>query len=291
MRKLSSCLIALASLAAFAPVASAADMPVKAPPRVVAAPTPGGFFFSVTGGYYFDDPNRDMFIGPTAVVGGQGAGFGDGWGTRGVAGYRWAVWDIAVAFGYAKFSQGKLQASYGGAGSTLHAPRGHYWAVDGELGYNVMMNTLKVRLFAGPRFVRWTAHDQDRQVGLAFTFDSKTEAVGPRVGFAVSGPFAGNVGWMAEGAFAYLFGDITGTVGGLAPVQTLKVDRNITNGEARLGLEWNLAPASKLTVGYQAEYWNGAHPRDEYNGFGAPLLGGRAEQLHHGPFARFTYGL
>ena len=290
MRKFGSCLIALAALTAFAPVASAADMPVKAPPRVVAA-DPGGFFFSVTGGYYFDDPNRDMFIGPNAVVGGQGAGFGDGWGTRGVLGYRWGVWDIAVAASYAKFSQGKLQASYGGAGSPLHAPKGHYWAVDGEFGYNFMMNALKVRVFAGPRFVRWSAHDQDAQTGPTFTFDSKTEAVGPRVGFAVSGPFAGNVGWMAEGSFAYLFGDITGTVGGLAPVQSLKVSRSITNGELRGGLAWNVSPAGKFIVGYQAEYWNGAHPRDEYDGFGNPLVGGRAEQLHHGPFARFSYGL
>lgn len=294
MRKVIACFTCLVSVVAVAQLAAAADMPVKAlPPAAVA---PGGFFFSVTGRYFFDDPHHDIFISPNNGGGGGvnccGSGLGDGWGTRGVVGYRWAAWDVAVAGGYAKFSQGKLHDSYLNSGPPFqHAPKGHYWFVDGEFGYNTVIDVLKARVFVGPRFVRWKVHDQDSQVGLPFTFDSKTEAVGPRVGFALSGPFLANIGWMAEGSFSYLFGDITGTVGGQAPVASLKVDRNIKNAELRGGFQIPVWTASKLTIGYQAEYWNGALPKHEYDGNGNPLVGGRATSLHHGPFARFTYGM
>jgi hypothetical protein len=64
-----------------------------------------------------------------------------------VLGYRWAAWDIAVAAGYASFSQGKLNPSYAGAATLLHAPKAHYWFVDGELGYNTAID------LEGPRFL------------------------------------------------------------------------------------------------------------------------------------------
>jgi hypothetical protein len=102
-------------------------------------------------------------------------------------------------------------------------------------------------------------HDQDRQAGTPFTFDAKTEAAGPRVGFALSGPLYANVGWMGEGSFSYLFGDITGTVGGLAVVRSLKVDR-VKNAELRAGLVWDVWTASRLTIGWQAEFWSGRCP-------------------------------
>lgn len=294
MRKFSTYFTAVVSAAVFTQVASAADMPVKAgPPPVVVT---SGWFFSVTGGYYFDDPYRDFFISPNNGGGPPGttccgSGFGDGFGTRGVLGYRFGVWDVAVAGGYATFSRGKLNPSYAGS-AFLHAPKGHYWFVDGELGYNTRIDVLKARVFVGPRFVRWNMKDNDGQPPTTFTFDAKSEAVGPRVGFALSGPsFLPNIGWMAEGSFSYLFGEITGTVGGFAAVASRKVDRNIKNAELRAGLEWNVWTASKLTIGWQAEFWSGALPKYEYDGFSNPGVTGRAEHLHHGPFARFSYGL
>ena len=90
--------------------ASAADIPVKAAPPV-AVVAPGGFFFSVTGGYFFDDPNKDIFISPNNGGGGVpppnccGAGLGDGWGGRGLVGYRWSLFDVAVAYERANFSR------------------------------------------------------------------------------------------------------------------------------------------------------------------------------------------
>ena len=78
-----------------------------------------------------------------------------------------------------------------------------------------MLGAAKARLFAGPRYVQWKMHDDDNQVGPAFTFDVKTSAIGPRVGLALSGPFTANIGWMAEGSVAWLFGDVKGTTGGL----------------------------------------------------------------------------
>lgn len=295
MRKFGAYFTALVSAAAFTQAASAADMPVKAAPP--AAVVTSGWFASITGGYFFDDPYRDFFISPNNGGGPPGStccgsGFGDGFGTRGVLGYRFGTWDVAVAGGYASFSRGKLNPSYAGA-TVFHAPKGHYWFVDGEVGYNtVIASDLKARIFIGPRFVRWNMKDDDGSTPPPFTFDAKTEAVGPRVGFALSGPsFISGASWMAEGSFAWLFGDITGTVGGAAAVASRKVDRDIKNAELRAGLVWNVWTASKLTIGWQAEFWSGALPKFEYDGNGNPLVGGRAEHLHHGPFARFSYGL
>ena len=131
--------------------ASAADIPVKAPPPVAVVAS-GGFFFSVTGGYYFDDPNKDIFISPNNGGGGGvnccGAGLGDGWGGRGLVGYRWSLVDVAVGYEHAKFSKGDPQRSYNFVGSPLHAPDGRYWTLDGEIGLNVMLGSAKARVFA-----------------------------------------------------------------------------------------------------------------------------------------------
>jgi hypothetical protein len=292
MRKHSSYFIALFSVAAAAQVASAADMPVKAP--LPAAVATGGFFGSVTGGYFFDDPNRSIFISPNNGGSGGvnccGSGLGDGWGTRGMIGYRWAAWDIAVALEYARLSQGKLNPSYSGS-TLLHAPNGRYWAVDGELGYTVMLGATKARLYAGPRYVSWTMHDADQQTLPQFTFDVDSKGIGPRVGLALSGPFTANIGWMADGSVAWLWGDVRGTTGGIATPASLTANPTIFNAEVRAGLEYLFATTSKFTVGYQAIFWKGALPEFEYNGFSQPLVGGRASTTNHGPFVRFSYGM
>ena len=67
------------------------------------------------------------------------------------------------------------------------------------------------------------------------------------------------------------------------------VNRTITNADIRGGLEYAVWNMSKLTLGYQAVFWNGALPEFEYNGASAALVGGRAHTLNHGPFARFSY--
>ncbi len=268
-------------------------MPVKAPPPPAVVAT-GGFFWSLTGSYFLDDPNKDIFISPNNGGGGGvnccGSGLGDGWGTRGSIGYRWSSWDIAVAFEYAKMNRGDLNPSYSGS-TLLHAPNGKYFVVDGEIGFTTMLGVAKARVFAGPRYVQWKMHDADQQTLPQFTFDVETSAIGPRVGVALSGPFTANIGWMAEGSVAWLFGDVEGTTGGLAAVQTLKVNRTINNAEVRAGLEILMASTGKFTLGYQAIFWKGALPEFEYNGFSAPLVGGRAETINHGPFARFSYGM
>ena len=172
--------------------ASAADIPVKAAPPV-AVVAPGGFFFSVTGGYFFDDPNKDIFISPNNGGGGVpppnccGAGLGDGWGGRGLVGYRWSLFDVAVAYERANFSKGDPQRSYAPLATALHAPDGRYWAFDGEIGLNVMLGSAKARVFAGPRYVEWRMNDSDGQVG-PFTFRVNTRAIGPRIGASLLRP-------------------------------------------------------------------------------------------------------
>jgi hypothetical protein len=284
---------AIMAAATFISYAKAADMPVKAAP-IAPAPVASGFFASLTGGYYFNDPNEPFFISPNNGGGGGvnccGSGFGHGWGGRALIGYRWGDWDTAIAFEGVHLTQGGLNPSYSGS-SLLHAPDGHYWIVDGEFGYNFMLGSVKSRVFIGPRYVHWTMHDQDQQATPAFTFDADSKDIGARVGAAFSGPISGNFGWMAEGSVAWLRGDLTGTVGGIATPASLTVHPNIFNADARGGLEYVVAPMSKLTVGYQATFWKGALPEIEYTGFSTPQVSGRASTTNHGPFLRFSYGL
>ena len=151
-----------------------------------------------------------------------------------------------------------------------------------------MLGSAKARVFAGPRYVEWRMNDSDGQVG-PFTFRVNTRAIGPRIGAAFSGPLSGGLGWMFEGSASVLRADVKGTPGGAGAPIPLKVSRTITNAELRTGLEYAVWNMSKITVGYQAVFWNGALPEFEYNGLGAALVGGRANTTNHGPFARFTY--
>jgi hypothetical protein len=291
MKNAASCSLALLAAVTMVQAAAAADMPMKAAPP--AAIAPGGFFASLTGSYFFADPNHDIFISPNnGGAGGAnccGSGLGDGWGTRGTVGYRWSNWDVAIGLEYARLTQGGLNPSYAGS-ALMHAPDGHYWVLDGEVGYNFTLGTTKARVFVGPRYARWTMHDEDQQTLPQFTFDVDTKGIGPRLGVALSGPFGGNFGWMAEGSVAWLYGDMTGTTGGLAAVASVTNHPTIFNAELRGGVDYWFAPMTKLTVGYQANVWTGALPEFEYDGFGNPLAGGHASTINHGPFARLSYG-
>jgi len=267
--------------------ALAADMAVKAPVVPAAA---GSWFWSVSGGY--DLPSEKQFlIGDPNVVGGVRAGFGGGFTGRGTVGYRWTNWDVAVAAEGADLSHGTPQLSYTGflAPALTHSPSGSYWAVDGELGYTLGNPGAKLRVFVGPRFATWQMSDSDGSAPVPFTFQQRSDAVGPRVGFQSSGPLgAQNLGWFADASISALYGNLKGTAGG-SGTGTLTITKNYWQADGKLGLEWQVAPLSKLAVGYQFSYWDGALAAVEYNGFGIPLLGGSAITLLQGPFIRFTY--
>lgn len=294
MQKFGSRLLVLIAAATFAHTASAADMPAKAPALPAAAIAPGGFFGSLTGGYFLNDPNEQIFISPNNGGGGGanccGSGLGHGWGTRGTIGYRWSEWDVAVAFEYARLTQGSLNPSYAGSTTLLHAPDGHYWVVDGEVGYNFVLGTTKARVFAGPRYVRWTMHDEDRQFLPQFTFDVDSKGIGPRLGAAFSGPLGSGFGWMAEGSVAWLWGDVTGTTGGIAAVASLTNHPTMFSADVRGGVDYWFTPMAKVTAGYQAIFWKGALPEFEYDGASNPLVSGHASTINHGPFVRLSYG-
>jgi len=266
--------------------AMAADLPTKAPVYKAAPMTDPGFFGSLTGGYLFQS-NREYFISPN--LGGEAGGFGPGWTGRGTVGYRWANnWDVAVGIEGANFKEGTSVLSYTG-NTAVHAPKGNYYAVDGEVGYTFRSST-NFRLFAGPRYVRWAMSDADGQA-VPFTFDQHNSGWGPRGGFEWSGPLGwNNTGWFLDGSVSYIFGKLTASAGGAgAGAPDVSLTKNYAQWDLKGGLDWQVAPKSKLAIGYQVDSWNGALAAIEYNGFGLVQASGSAKTFTHGPFLRYSY--
>lgn len=285
--------LAAAIIAAGTASAFAADLPArpytKAPPPPVPVAT-GGIFFSLAGGYVLRDSSNDQFIiNPLVGPGGFGSpgGYGDGITGRGTIGYRWpSNWDINFGFEGADFKNGPAVPTYFGFPGALHSPDGKYHAFDGEVGYS-FRSSYVLRLFAGARYAKWSMTDSDGQVP-PFTFAQNNKGWGPRAGFQFSMPVWQSVGVFVDGSFSYIFGDLTATAAGLG-TGTVRRDLNITQWDAKGGLEFAVFPQAKLAVGYQVSDWNNVLSRVEYDGFGNALASGSVDTIVHGPFARFTY--
>src|SRR6185369_13081943 len=155
------------------------------PQEVAAQSQMPGFFGSLSGWYYFNSHNKEISFKSMASEdpfhnpkGGPGGKI--------YAGYRFAG-SFDIAFGLQGTWLGATKTfDIVGPGATMKS-KAHYWAVDGELGYNTVVAGLGVRLFAGARFARFD-HDNHITDNMGFfkDVDQRYTGVGPRVGLDFS---------------------------------------------------------------------------------------------------------
>ena len=206
MRRLSLALIAAVSTVAFTQIAPAADLPVKAPAKMLSPPVLNwaGFYGGINGGYGWDDPgdilinetvNGTYFHGPTNF----GSIRMDGGFIGGQLGYNWQFNNVVAGLeGDIQFSgiEGNLDASrtYLGGGNptqTLSASGKLDWfaTIRGRLGWLV---TPAVLLYGTG--------------GVAFGDTQYNWAWNDSVGFRATGTASNKkTGWVAGGGVEWMF--------------------------------------------------------------------------------------
>jgi outer membrane protein OmpA-like peptidoglycan-associated protein len=247
-----------------------------------------GFFGSLSGWYYFDGgDNRDIsfkggmiedpFNNPKGGPGGKI-----------YLGYRFnGPIDLAVGaqgtwLGTRKFASESRELE------SLKT-KAHYWAVDGEVGFNTIVAGLAVRLFAGPRYAQFT--HQNKALGLSLdgqadiSIDQRFTGIGPRIGTDFSARIGNsNFSIFGDAAGSLLFGKLRTKVSVSSPPcpsdcsGSESESRRVWNLEGQLGVGYEVAPNVTIGAGYRAEYWR--HVAE---------IATNNSRVLHGPFVRVAY--
>jgi|GEM_PF-3603740 len=185
---------------------------------------------------------------------------------------------------------------------------------DFEVGYDPHVSpNYDVRLFAGARVVR-ARNDigyryqnfSDDKIGSksdhgTYAHKNEVRAIGPRLGLDAAIPLdksglrlvASMSGSVVFGKFdshsSYTLHDDPS-----APVEggeSYSQDKKITNAQASIGLQFDLAADSKLEIGYRAETWHGLlNSVDDAHGWlGDFTQGGSTDVKFQGPYLALTW--
>ena len=251
---LRSCLVALVATAAFTQIASAADMPIKAPAPIYQAPIWRwtGFYFGVNAGYGIGQNQTtetvngvlglgnllltDHTLAPQGFVGG------------GQIGYNWQFapnWLLGVEADFQGTSQKDSSCTFECGIAPLNASQKMPWfgTARARLGY-VNGDYLWYVTGGGA----WAKIDSDYSVsGFGISGDSASFSE-TKGGFAVGGGvethLAGN--WTAKLEYLYVdLGTITNTYAtpnSFGAGSSLTVDSKIRDNIVRVGLNYKLTP-------------------------------------------------
>ncbi|MEO8559324.1 MAG: Lpg1974 family pore-forming outer membrane protein, partial [Rhodospirillales bacterium] len=250
-----------------------------------------GFFGSLSGWYYFNsgrNPETNFQKNHTIQdplnhpKGGPGGKLH--------LGYRF-MGSLDLAMGVQGTWLGTRRLGSVGRGIDSLKSSGHYWAVDGELGYNTNVAGLGVRLFVGPRFARFS-HDNkiggfvDGLGGAFFkNIDQVYTGIGPRIGTDFSARIGNsNFSIFGDMAAALLFGKLKHEFSVSSPPcesdcsGSESNSRRVWNLEGQLGLGYEISPGITLGAGYRAEYWRHVAESSSH-----------VSRVMHGPFVRIAY--
>jgi outer membrane protein OmpA-like peptidoglycan-associated protein len=263
--------VALGSVA----IAQSASAQVQAP----------GFFGSLTGMYIVDSGSDKIISLPS----GLGASPDDGLAGKAYLGYGFGAMDIAFGGELGKLSKDKATL-----GSRTLTVKADYWDVDAELGYTMRWTDTGLRLFAGARYAQFNHDRQFTFPPVAAKDSQEWTGFGPRVGldFATRLGAGSSFSIFGGAAVSYLFGDIDSKYRpSVGPNINLKnKNADVLNGEAQLGVAWEIAPAFSIAAGYRAEMWDGvAHKNGALNN--GPAGKSNVDRLIHGPFVRLAFNI
>ena len=265
--------------------ALAADLPTKAEPVPVVVI--GGVFGELLGAYNFKDPiTRWRQFSAGALVSEPEVGIGAGWSGRALIGYRWGVWDVALAGEWGSFRNGGITIATGGFSPASIAAK--MQAYDLQLGYNTMFGTTATRLALGVRRARWDNNASDIANRQMF---NNWHGTGPRFELTTVTPLAPKWSLQANAGVGVLFGriDVTSTTNWTC-TQCVGVTTTSVNLDGRLGIGYRIFPAADLVVGWKAEYWSRVNVAiQDTTGFGANT--GTTGHVSHGPFASLKFGV
>ena len=292
--------------------------PVKAADQLIGKPAFEGkatfrerAFFSLEGGYWFNDsasnlsfePEDGLLVLPPLKPGHDGGTFAFAFGTTFGPQWDWAAAYRVNALGTSSVSNSGDTASN----------RFWYQHLDVELGYRPpQWQSMAVRVFVGARALnaRNTIHygyneiqSGDLKLGN-FAHDVDLWGIGPRAGLQASvplsqSPFSLDVASSASAIFSrvshrsvfdYIQEDSLGDDSGSGNT-TARSSRMVYNLEGSAALGYRPSNAMLLQVGYQAQKWwnltNQVRDADKVGNF----TPGRGDVLVHGPFAKITVEL
>jgi len=253
--------VAVAAFAVFgvASVASAADMPVKAPPS--AAPASTGLYWELDGAYVLADPNLGFVNGFGAPIQGHGVGPGDGVWVSGHVGYVMpSGWDWRLGGGYAKLRAGDTNGVT--PNNAILITGAHMYNVDADVGFT-FGRPVQIRPFIGVRYLNWNEKaDIPASIPVACCFlNSDYNGAGPLVGFDLKAPisFLQNVSLVAGADVAALFGDVDYQRGSFAnPTANGSMSRTAWNYGAYAGFDWRVMQNISLGIKYRYMAVHGA---------------------------------
>ncbi len=256
----------------------------------------GGFFGSVMGSYLLESPSDDWkFIGfePQDY---SAQGLGDGFLGAVDLGYRWGVWDAAVAFQYANLGTGDASATQNWP-TPLNEGRlkANHFAVDAEIGYNTVLGSHSMRAAAGLRYAEWNNTVETLWSGNVPAVNGPVyhefHGLGPVAKLDGSVP-VGDGGLSLEYGLAasVLFGDIDSTSNNPAYNCSgcTKTDTTAYSLEGEIGVGWNFAGSARAVVGWQAQYWGDVNVEVTDTDFGGTNAGKSGHWLT-GPFLRVNF--
>ncbi len=177
---------------------------------------------------------------------------------------------------------------------------------DFEFGYDAGLSpNYDLRLFAGARVLRakneisYWYHDDYDKVGN-YTHKNEVNAIGPRLGLTASAPLGqGGPRFVSSLSGSVVFGkfnsqhehSVTGVPAPSSGSGSYSQDKKVTNAEASVGLQFDLAANAMFEIGYRAETWQGLlnSVDDAQSGSGTFTQGGATDVNFRGPYLALTW--
>jgi hypothetical protein len=183
---------------------------------------------------------------------------------------------------------------------------------DFELGYDAGLSpNYDLRLFAGARVLRakneisYRYHDFDAdKLGYdhgTYSHKNEVKAIGPRLGFNASIPlgdggprlFSAVSGSVVFGEFEsqYSYSETDDRTAPSSGSGSYSQDKKVTNAEASVGLQFDLAAGAMFEIGYRAETWQGLlNSVDDAQSYsGTFTQGGATDVNFQGPYLALTW--
>jgi len=178
---------------------------------------------------------------------------------------------------------------------------------DFELGYDAAASqSYGLRLFAGARVLRakndisYRYQDLDDDKVGSYIHQNEVNAIGPRLGLTASTPLGqGGPRFVSSLSKSVVFGKFNSQYehsesGGEDPSNgsgSYFQDKKVTNAEASVGIQFDLAPGAMFEIGYRAETWQGLlnSVDNAQSGDGTFTQGGATDVNFQGPYLALTW--